>query len=97
MHALARHLLLGLRESLTIAGQIGEPVERVNVTLHTLHHLRAMCDGCIELVQPFASELRIVVMIQDWESLKRATGSSEPRLSAIRRYETGSRNLLMAL
>lgn len=77
VHALTRQLLLGLRESLTITGQIGEPVGRVNVTLH---HLRATCDGCIELVQPSASEPRIVVTILDWEALKRATGSNEPRL-----------------
>jgi hypothetical protein len=36
----ARQLLRGLRESLTIAGQVGQPVEAVNAVLH---HLRTAC------------------------------------------------------
>jgi hypothetical protein len=34
VHAVARQILRGLRESLTIAGQIGQPVEAVNAALH---------------------------------------------------------------
>ena len=34
--AVARQILLGLRESLTIAGQLGRPVEEVNNALTSL-------------------------------------------------------------
>ena len=36
VHAVARQLLLGLRESLTIAGQVGSPVEVVNEAVRKL-------------------------------------------------------------
>ena len=36
VHAVARQLLRGLRESLTIAGQVGHPVDAVNAALHHL-------------------------------------------------------------
>jgi hypothetical protein len=47
--AVARQLLLGLRESLSIAGQLGRPVEAVNEALMCL---RESCDGCIALTRP---------------------------------------------
>jgi hypothetical protein len=70
--AVARQILLGLRESLTIAGQLGRPVEAVN---ETLLHLRDACDGCLVLTRPFASEARVVVTVTSWEALKRVAGS----------------------
>ena len=66
--AVARQILLGLRESLTIAGQLGRPVEVVNDTLISL---RDACDGCIALTRPYPDEPRVVVTIVDWQSLKR--------------------------
>jgi hypothetical protein len=72
VHAVARQLLLGLRESQTIAGQVGQPVEAVNAVLH---HLQAACDGCIELTRPYAGEDRLVVTVVAWGALKRAAGS----------------------
>ena len=41
VQAVARQLLRGLRESLTIAGQVGQPVEAINTALH---QLQAQCD-----------------------------------------------------
>ena len=61
---IVRHLRHGLRESLTIAGQIGHPVEAVNAALH---EFQAACDGCIVLARPYASEARIVVTVVAWE------------------------------
>ena len=66
--AVARQILLGLRESLTIAGQLGRPVEDVN---HALTSLRDACDGCIALMRPYPGEPRVVVSIVDWQRLKR--------------------------
>ena len=74
VHAVARQLLLGLRESLTIAGQVGYSVEVVNVILH---RLQAECASCIVLTRPYASEPRVVVTVMGWEELKRAAGISE--------------------
>ena len=65
--AVARQILLGLRESLTIAGQLGRPVEDVNDALISL---RDVCDGCIALTQPYPSEPRLVVTIVDWPRLR---------------------------
>jgi len=76
VHAVARQLLRGLRESLTIAGQVGQPVEAVNAALH---HLQAGCDGCLVLSQPYAREDRLVVTVVEWEALKRAAGSMTER------------------
>ena len=70
--AVARHLLRGLRESLTIAGQLGPPLAAVNAALH---HLQAACAGCIELSQPYAGEDRLVVTVVTWGALTRAAGS----------------------
>jgi hypothetical protein len=72
VQAVARKILRGLRESLTIAGQVGQPLEAVNAALH---HLQATCDGCIELSQPYAGEDRLVVTAVAWGALKRAAGS----------------------
>ena len=72
MHAVARQLLRGLRESLTIAGRVGQSVEAVNAALHDL---QATCDGCILLTKPYTGEDRIVVTVVVWEALKRAAGS----------------------
>jgi hypothetical protein len=69
MHAVARQLLLGFRESLTIAGQLGERSEVVNAALL---RLCADCGGCIRLTQPYANEARFVVSIVAWEALKRS-------------------------
>ena len=66
--AVARQILLGLRESLTIAGQLGRPVEEVNEALASL---RDACDGCIALTRPYPGEPRVVVTIVDWQRLKR--------------------------
>jgi hypothetical protein len=67
IQAVARQLLLGFRESLTIAGQLGYRPEVVNAALV---RLRAECDGCILLTQPYAAEARFVVSIVAWETLK---------------------------
>jgi hypothetical protein len=66
--AVARQILLGLRESLTIAGQLGKPVEVVNDAL-TL--LRDACDGCIVLTRPYPGEPRVAVTVVDWQRLRR--------------------------
>ena len=66
--AVARQILLGLRESLTIAGQLGRPVEVVNDTLISL---RDACDGCIALTRPYPDEPRVVVTVADWPRLRR--------------------------
>ncbi len=66
--AVARQILLGLRESLTIAGQLGRPVEEVNDALASL---RDACDGCIALTRPYPGEPRVVVTIVDWPRLRR--------------------------
>ena len=66
--AVARQILLGLRESLTIAGQLGRPVEVVNDTLISL---RDACDGCIALTWPYPDEPRVVITIVDWQGLRR--------------------------
>ncbi len=51
--AVAWQILLGWRESLTIAGQLGRPVEVVN---EALTNLRDACDGCIALTRPYPDE-----------------------------------------
>jgi hypothetical protein len=66
--AVARQIQLGLRESLTIAGQLGRPVGVVNDTLTSL---RDACDGCIALTRPYPDEPRVVVTIVDWQGLRR--------------------------
>jgi hypothetical protein len=66
--AVARQIQLGLRESLTIAGQLGRPVGVVN---DTLIGLRDACDGCIALTRPYPDEPRVVVTIVDWQGLRR--------------------------
>jgi hypothetical protein len=72
MRAVARQLLRGLRESLTIAGQSGHPVEDVNAALH---QLQGQCEGCIVLTRPYTGESRVVITVVAWEALKRAAGS----------------------
>ena len=67
-HTVARQILLGLRESLTIAGQLRRPVEVVNAAFTSL---RDACDGCIALTRPYPNEPRVVITIVDWQSLKR--------------------------
>ena len=66
--AVARQLLLGRRESLTIAGELGVPVAAVN---EALLRLRDLCDGCITLHQPYAGDPRFTVVVDEWETLKR--------------------------
>jgi hypothetical protein len=66
--AVARQLLLGRRESLTMAGEIGVSVTTVN---EALLRLRDACHGCITLLQPYAGEPRFIVVVDDWEALKR--------------------------
>ena len=56
----AHQILLGFRESLTIASQIGQPVEVVNVALE---RLQADCDGCIILTRPYTGEPRVVITV----------------------------------
>ena len=74
VHAVARQVLRGLRESLTIAGQVGSPVEAVNAVLQDL---RIACDGCLVLTRPYADEPRFVVTVIALDALKRAAGSME--------------------
>ncbi len=72
VQAVARQILRGLRESLTIAGQVGRPVDDVNVVLH---HLQTVCNGCVVLTRPYAAEPRVVITVVAWDALKRAAGS----------------------
>jgi hypothetical protein len=74
VHAVARQLLLGLRESLIITGQVGYPVEVIN---GVLQRLQDECAGCIVLTQPYAGEPRVVVTVVGWEALKHAAGINE--------------------
>ena len=67
-HAVARQILLGRRESLTIAGELGVPVAAVN---EALLRLRDLCNGCITLHQPYAGDPRFIVVVDEWEKLKR--------------------------
>jgi hypothetical protein len=69
----ARQLLLGRRESLTIAGELGVPVAAVN---EALLRLRDLCNGCITLLQPYAGEPRFIV-VEEWETLKRLGWTGE--------------------
>ena len=66
--AVARQLLLGRRESLTIAGELGVRVATVN---DALLRLREGCNGCITLLQPYIGEPRFIIVVDDWEALKR--------------------------
>jgi hypothetical protein len=68
--AVARQILRGLRESLTIARQLGRPVEEVNEAIASL---RDACDGCIALTRPYPGEPRVVVTIADALWLRRIT------------------------
>jgi hypothetical protein len=70
--AVARQILLGLRESLTIAGQLGRSVEEVNDALISL---RDACDECITLTRPYPDEPRAVVTIVDIVRLRRIAGA----------------------
>jgi hypothetical protein len=63
-HVVARYLLLGRRESLTIAGELGVPVAAVNEALLRLRHLR---DGCVRLQRPQAGEPRFIVIVEEWK------------------------------
>ena len=67
-HAVARQILLGRRESLTIVGKLGVPVAAVN---EALLRLRDLCDGCLRLHQPYAGEPRFMVVVEKREALKR--------------------------
>ena len=66
--AVARQLLLGRRESMTIAGELGVSVAATNAALL---RLRDLCSGCITLLQPYAGEPRFTVVVEEWEALKR--------------------------
>jgi hypothetical protein len=72
VQAVARQFLRGLRESLTIAGQLGQLVAAVNAALHQLQTQSA---GCLVLSQPYAGEPRMVVTVLRWDALKCAAGS----------------------
>ena len=67
-YAVAPQLLLGRRESLTIASELGVSVAAVN---DALLRLRDLCNGCITLLQPYAGEPRFIVVVEEWEPLKR--------------------------
>ena len=67
-HAVARLLVLGRRESLTIAGELGVSVAAVN---DALLRMRERCHGCIRLQQPNGSDPRFIVVVEEWEPLKR--------------------------
>jgi hypothetical protein len=66
--AVARQILLGLRKSLTIAGQLKRPVKGVN---DAIARLRDACEGCIVLTKPYPDEPRVVVTIVDWARIRR--------------------------
>jgi hypothetical protein len=66
--AVARQLLRGRRESLTIAGELGVPVAAVN---EALLRLRDLCNGCLRLHQPYAGEPRFIIIVEKWAALKR--------------------------
>jgi hypothetical protein len=69
---------LGLRESLSIAGRIGQPVAAVNAALA---RLETACGGCIVLTRPYADEPRVVVTVVHPAALTRVagfTGRGEP-------------------
>src|SRR5215211_2668488 len=72
--AVARQILLGLRESITIAGQLGRPVEDVN---DALIGLRDAGEGCIALTRPYPDEPRVVVTIVDWRRLRHVSQAQE--------------------
>ena len=59
-HAVARHVLFGLLESLTFAGRLDRSAEAVNATL-----LRLLTDrgGRTALTQPYAGRVRFVVAV----------------------------------
>jgi hypothetical protein len=67
-HAVAREILLGRRESLTIAGELGVPVAVVN---EALLRLQDLCHGCISLHQHYGGEPRVVATVVSGESLRR--------------------------
>lgn len=69
--AVARQLLLGLRESLSIAGRIRQPVEAVNAALA---RIQTGCGGCIILTRPCADEPRVVVTVAHPAVLNRIAG-----------------------
>jgi hypothetical protein len=71
----ARQLLLGLRESLTIAGRLGSSVEAV---IEALVHLQDTCKRCLTLTRPNADEPRVVATIEDGEVLRRVAWRREP-------------------
>jgi hypothetical protein len=64
---LVRALPEGQRESLTIAGYLGVPVAQVNEVLSALY---TQCTGCLELVQPYPDEPRLIVTVRDWRPLQ---------------------------
>jgi hypothetical protein len=72
--AVARHLLLGRRESLALAGPLGHLGQSVAVVNEVLLRLAAACDGCLTLTRPYANQPRTVVTVQDWEALRRVAG-----------------------
>jgi hypothetical protein len=66
---IVRALREGVRESLTLASALGLSVTRVNAELDALQD---RCAGCLELVQPYSKEPRIVVTVRDWRALHRS-------------------------
>lgn len=74
--AVARQLLLGRRESLTIASHLHCSVEAVNAALQAL---RADCDDCIALTQPYGQQPRFVVDVLRREPLTRVAWPPDPR------------------
>jgi hypothetical protein len=58
--AIARQILLGARESVTIASRLGRPAAVVNAALLPL---RARCGGCIAVTQPLQSEARFTIAL----------------------------------
>jgi hypothetical protein len=64
---IVRALRAGQRESLTLAGSLGVPVAQVNAALAALH---TRCAGCLELVQPYPDEPRLIVTVRDWRRLQ---------------------------
>jgi hypothetical protein len=82
-HIVARQLLLGLRERLTIAARLGSSVEVVN---EALVHLQETCERCLTLTRPNADEPRVVATIEDREALRRVAWRREPEHRARHRW-----------
>src|SRR3954465_1147775 len=72
---IVRALRAGQRERLTLVGSLGGPVAPVNAVLSALH---TRCAGCLELVQPYPDEPRLVVTVVDCRALRQSVADDAP-------------------